>query len=206
MDKVRRSLLTALIDREDQQIHFRHERHCKKAGEGQIFFVIKQQYMAKIQEGAFSIPGGCKDSEHRQRYGGYLSIGIGMNGDSYSQNYGMPGPPSTWPWDGGGDQAVVKDSGKIQYYGGKGAADEKTTRVRPRVKAHALRELMENKDRLLIMGHRLADIGSFGAAVGIRIAVSMNKKANIVVNEVTSSVRPMLDRFMGNSDYRRICS
>ena len=61
---------------------------------------------------------------------------------------------------------------------------------------------MENKDRLLIMGHRLADIDSFGAAVGIyRIAMSMNKKANIVVNEVTSSVRPMLDRFVGNPDY-----
>lgn len=50
---------------------------------------------------------------------------------------------------------------------------------------------MENKDRLLIMGHRLLDIDSFGAAVGIyRIAMAMNKKANIVVNEVTSSVRP----------------
>ena len=61
---------------------------------------------------------------------------------------------------------------------------------------------MENKDRLLIMGHRLADIDSFGAAVGIyRIAMSMNKKANIVVNEVTSSVRPMMERFTGNAEY-----
>lgn len=61
---------------------------------------------------------------------------------------------------------------------------------------------METKDRLLIMGHRLSDIDSFGAAVGIyRIATAMNKKANIVVNEVTSSVRPMMDRFVGNSEY-----
>lgn len=91
---------------------------------------------------------------------------------------------------------------KIQYYGGKAQQMEKTTRVKARVKAHALRELMENKDRLLIMGHRLADIDSFGAAIGIyRIAMSMNKKANIVVNEVTSSVRPMMDRFIGNGEY-----
>ena len=79
---------------------------------------------------------------------------------------------------------------------------EKTTRVKARVKAHALRELMENKDRLLIMGHRLADIDAFGAAIGIyRIAMSMNKKANIVLNEVTSSVRPMMERFLDNAEY-----
>ena len=66
----------------------------------------------------------------------------------------------------------------------------KTTRVKARVKAHASGADGE-RDRLLIMGHRLADIDSFSAAVGIyRIAMSMNKKANIVVNEVTSSVRP----------------
>ena len=62
--------------------------------------------------------------------------------------------------------------------------------------------VVTDEDRLLIMGHRMADIDSFGAAIGIyRIAVSMNKKANIVVNEVTSSVRPMMERFTGNADY-----
>jgi len=61
---------------------------------------------------------------------------------------------------------------------------------------------METKDRILIMGHRLTDIDSFGAAVGIyRIATAMDKKANIVINEVTTSVRPMKDRFVGNPDY-----
>ena len=70
------------------------------------------------------------------------------------------------------------------------------------MKAHALRELMDGKDRLLIMGHRLADIDSFGAAVGIyRIATALNKKAHIVVNQVTSSVRPMMERFTETNDY-----
>lgn len=79
---------------------------------------------------------------------------------------------------------------------------EKSTRVKARVKAHALRELMENKDRLLIMGHKMPDIDSFGAALGIyRIATSLNKKAHIVINEVTTSVKPMMDRFIGNPDY-----
>jgi c-di-AMP phosphodiesterase-like protein len=61
---------------------------------------------------------------------------------------------------------------------------------------------METKDRLLIMGHRLTDVDSFGAAVGIyRIATALNKKAHIIINEVTTSVRPMQDRFIGNPDY-----
>ena len=131
-----------------------------------------------------------------------LSIGIGMNGDTYSQNYEYARTSIDMALGRGGDQAVVKDADKIQYYGGKAQQMEKTTRVKARVKAHALRELMENKDRLLIMGHRLLDIDSFGAAVGIyRIAMAMNKKANIVVNEVTSSVRPMMERFTGGSEY-----
>ena len=131
-----------------------------------------------------------------------LSIGIGMNGDSYSQNYEYARTSIDMALGRGGDQAVVKDSDKIQYYGGKAQQVEKTTRVKARVKAHALRELMDGKDRLLIMGHRLADIDSFGAAVGIyRIATALNKKAHIVVNQVTSSVRPMMERFTETNDY-----
>ena len=61
---------------------------------------------------------------------------------------------------------------------------------------------METKDRLLIMGHKLGDIDSLGAAIGIyRIAMAMNKKANIVFNDITSSVRPMMERFTGSSEY-----
>ncbi|MEG2871080.1 MAG: DHH family phosphoesterase, partial [Clostridium sp.] len=102
----------------------------------------------------------------------------------------------------GGDQAVVKDGSKIRYYGGKSQQLEKTTRVKARVKAHAMRELMETKDKLLIMGHKIGDIDSFGAAVGIyRIATSFNKKARIVVNSVNSSVWPMMGRFQNNPDY-----
>ena len=62
--------------------------------------------------------------------------------------------------------------------------------------AHALRELLETKDCLLIMGHKIGDIDCFGAAIGMyRIASALNKKAHIVINEVTSSVRPMMERF-----------
>ena len=61
---------------------------------------------------------------------------------------------------------------------------------------------METKDRLLIMGHKLSDIDSFGAAIGIyRIATALNKKSHIIINEVTSSVQPMMNRFLDNPEY-----
>ena len=65
-----------------------------------------------------------------------------------------------------------------------------------------MRELMETKDKLLIMGHRIGDPDSFGATIGIyRIAAAFNKKAHIVINSVNSSVRPMMERFQNNPDY-----
>ena len=202
VEEVRRSLLTALIDRKISKYISGMNGIVKKMEKDKYFFVIKQQYMARIQEERFSILEDVKTVNIGNDMAVTLSIGIGMNGDSYSQNYDYARTSIDMALGRGGDQAVVKDADKIQYYGGKAQQMEKTTRVKARVKAHALRELMENKDRLLIMGHRLADIDSFGAAIGIyRIAMSMNKKANIVVNEVTSSVRPMMDRFIGNGEY-----
>lgn len=202
VEEVRRSLLTALIDRKINKYISGMNGIVKKMEKDKYFFAIKQQYMPKIQEDRFSILEDVKTVNIGNDMAVTLSIGIGMNGDTYSQNYEYARTSIDMALGRGGDQAVVKDAEKIQYYGGKAQQMEKTTRVKARVKAHALRELMENKDRLLIMGHRLSDIDSFGAAVGIyRIATAMNKKANIVVNEVTSSVRPMMDRFVGNSEY-----
>ena len=202
VEEVRRSLLTALIDRKINKYISGMNGIVKKMEKDKYFFAIKQQYMPKIQEDRFSILEDVKTVNIGNDMAVTLSIGIGMNGETYSQNYEYARTSIDMALGRGGDQAVVKDAEKIQYYGGKAQQMEKTTRVKARVKAHALRELMETKDRLLIMGHRLSDIDSFGAAVGIyRIATAMNKKANIVVNEVTSSVRPMMDRFVGNSEY-----
>ena len=131
-----------------------------------------------------------------------LSIGIGMNGESYAQNYEYARTSIDMALGRGGDQAVVKDGTKIRYYGGKSQQLEKTTRVKARVKAHAMRELMDTKDKMLIMGHKIGDTDSFGAAIGIwRIATSFNKKARIVINGVNSYVKPMMARFENSSDY-----
>lgn len=202
VEEVRRSLLMALIDRKISKYITGMNGVVKKMEKDKYFFTIKQRYVPELQQNRFSILEEVKTVNIGNEMSVTLSIGIGMNGETYSQNYDFARVAIDMALGRGGDQAVLKDTEKIQYYGGKSQQLEKTTRVKARVKAHALRELIETKDRILIMGHKLADIDSFGAASGIfRIATSLNKKANIVINEVTSSVRPMMERFMNNPDY-----
>ena len=202
VEDVRRSLLIALIDRKITKYFSNFDGLVKKLEKDKYLLIMRQSSLETLKEQRFHILDEVKTVNIGNEMAVTLSIGIGLNASTYIQNYEYARTSIDMALGRGGDQAVVKDSDKIQYYGGKAQQMEKTTRVKARVKAHALRELMENKDRLLIMGHRLADIDSFGAAVGIyRIAMSMNKKANIVVNEVTSSVRPMMERFTGNAEY-----
>ena len=131
-----------------------------------------------------------------------LSIGVGHGGKTLQECHQMARESIDIALGRGGDQAVVKDGSRIQYYGGKSQQQEKSTRVKARVKAHAMRELMETKDRILIMGHKLSDSDAFGSAIGIyRIATALNKKAHVVINEVTTSVQPMMARFLDNPDY-----
>lgn len=202
VEEVRRSLLTALIDRKINKYVSSMEGVVKKMEKDKYFFTIKQKYMAQIQEERFSILEEVKGVNIGNEMAVTLSIGMGMNGESYSQNYDFARVAIDMALGRGGDQAVVKDESRIQYYGGKSQQLEKATRVKARVKAHALRELMETKDRLLIMGHKMSDIDSFGAAIGIyRIATSLNKKAHVIINEVTTSVQPMMARFLDNPEY-----
>lgn len=131
-----------------------------------------------------------------------LSIGMGLDGLTYAQNYEFARNAIDLALGRGGDQAVVKTPENVSYYGGKSQQVEKNTRVKARVKAQALREIITGKDRVIIMGHRMADIDSFGSAVGIaRIALTLEKKAHIVINDVTTSIQPFVLLFKDNPDY-----
>ena len=202
VEEVRRSLLVALIDRKVSKYISGVNGIVKKMEKDKYFFAIEQKYMPSLEAERFSLLEDVKTVNIGNEMAVTLSIGIGINGDTYIRNYEYARTAIDMALGRGGDQAVVKNGEKIQYYGGKSQQLEKTTRVKARVKAHALRELLETMDRLLIMGHKIGDIDSFGSAIGVyRIAAALGKKAHIVINEVTSSVRPMMDRFINNSDY-----
>lgn len=202
VEEVRRSLLTALIDRKINKYISAVNGIVKKLEKDKYFFAIKKKYMSRLEEERFALLEEVKAVNIGNEMSVTLSIGIGVDGETYIQCYEYARTAIDMALGRGGDQAVIKDGQKIRYFGGKAQQQEKTTRVKARVKAHAMRELFETKDRILIMGHKLGDIDAFGSAIGVyRIAATLNKKAHIVINEVTSSVRPMMDRFVGCSDY-----
>nr|MCR5627890.1 DHH family phosphoesterase [Lachnospiraceae bacterium] len=131
-----------------------------------------------------------------------LSIGFGLDTDSYLQDSQYARNAIDLALGRGGDQAVVKSPGKIIYYGGKSEQVEKNTRVKARVKAHALKEIIETKDDLIVMGHKNADVDCFGSAIGIyRAAKHFGKKCHIILNDIPGAIRPLVDMFVDNEDY-----
>lgn len=171
-----------LIDRKITKYFMAMEGIVKKLENDKYLFVIKQQYTKEIQESRFSILEDVKTVNIGNDMAVTLSIGMGMNGDSYIRNYEYARTAIDMALGRGGDQAVVKDGTKIRYYGGKSQQLEKTTRVKARVKAHAMRELMDTKDKMLIMGHKI---------LAIRIPLARRL--------VSGGLRPLLIKRRGSS-------
>ena len=131
-----------------------------------------------------------------------LSISFGINGNTYQESYEAACAGMDLALGRGGDQAVIKDGEDVSYYGGNCEVMERTTRVKARVKAHALKELLESKENVVIMAHKIPDPDAIGAAVGLyRLGLSLGRKAHIVMNEVTISVRAMVDELNKSGIY-----
>lgn len=201
IEEVRRSLLVALIDRKINRYVTRMDGLIKKIEKDKYLVLIKKRYVAGMKEDKFALLEDVKTVSIGNDMSVTISIGLGMGGDSYSKNYDYARAAIDMALGRGGDQAVIRDRESISYYGGKSQQMEKNTRVKARVKAHALRELIESSEKVLIMGHSIGDVDSFGAGIGVRrIAASLGKRAYIVADTVGALLRPMLDRVQANLD------
>lgn len=202
VENVRASLLAALIDRKINKFVSNIDGIVRKLEKDKYFMVLKRQSLEAIRSEKFDIVDDVKTVSIGNELQVTISIGIGMGAETYGQLCDYSRAAMDLALGRGGDQAVVKDGENVYYYGGKTKQVEKNTRVKARVKAHALREIIETKESLLIMGHKLSDIDALGAAVGIYKAARLfNKPAHIVLNDVTASLRPMVDRFLDSEDY-----
>ncbi|MBQ7863523.1 MAG: DHH family phosphoesterase [Lachnospiraceae bacterium] len=200
-DEVRRSLVTAWVEREINKYMQSIDAIIKRLEKDKYIFVFKQKYLSVVEANRFSILEEIRNLNIYEMTV-TISIGVGVGATSYTKNYDLARTAIDLALGRGGDQAVVKEGDKISYYGGKSVQLEKNTRVKARVKAHALKEYVETKEKVVIMGHSIGDIDSLGSAIGVyRIAKTLGKKAQIVINDVTSSIRPMLERFQDNADY-----
>ncbi len=202
VEEVRRSLLIALIDRKVNKYIAALDGICRKMEKDKYLVIMKKKSVSVLQENRFDLLEDVKTVNIGNEMAVTISIGVGMSGLTYAQNYEFARNAIDLALGRGGDQAVMKMPESVLYYGGKSQQIEKSTRVKARVKAHALKEIISIKDEIYVMGHRMGDTDSFGASVGIyRIAKTLGKQAHIVLNDVTSSMKPMVDIFINNNEY-----
>lgn len=202
VEEVRQSLLVALIDRKINQYIASLNGIAKKLEKDKFFIVIKKEGFKKMETDRFSLLDDVKNVNIGNQVPATLSIGLGLSTDTYAVGYNYARVAIDLALARGGDQAVVKNCKGISYYGGKREQTSKNTRVKARVKAEALREFITAKERVVVMGHKMSDVDSFGAAIGIyRAAAAMQKKVNIVLNDISVTLRPLYEAFKNNAAY-----
>lgn len=202
IEPVRRSLLAALVERKMNQYFTRIDGVIRKLEKDKYLLVMRRKSLEILKEKRFDILEEVKAVNIGNDMAVTISIGIGYNADSYVKNSEYARIAIDLALGRGGDQVVMKDGESIQYFGGKTQAVEKNTRVKARVKAHALKEFMLSKDRIVVMGHKNPDADSFGSAIGIyRAAKTLNKTAHIVLEGQNNSIRPLMEGFLNNPDY-----
>ena len=206
LEDVKHSILTALVERKINMYLSNIDAIVKHIENDKYFFVFKQKYMQTLRNDRFSILDDVKNINVGNDIAMTLSIGIGADLDSdnngYMRAYENARTAIGMAMGRGGDQAAVKLGEQVTYYGGKSAGTEKTTRVKARVKAQAFEELLLAKEKVIIMAHKRPDADAFGSAVGIfRLVSAMNKKAYIVLNEVTDAIRPLVSSFKAANMY-----
>lgn len=202
VEEVRQSLLVALIDRKINKYINDVDGIVKKLENDKYFFVVKKESYRKFEADRFSLLEEVKQVNIGNARSATLSIGLGLNTATYALSYNYARMAIDLALARGGDQAVIKDCKGITYFGGKKEQTAKNTRVKARVKAEALREFIVAKDQVIVMGHKISDPDSFGACMGIyRAAVALEKKAHIVINDVSTSIKPLYDEIAQSSVY-----
>lgn len=202
VEDVRRSLLIALIDRKITKYFSNFDGLVRKLEKDKYFLIMRQSSLETLKDQRFHILDEVKTVNIGNDMAVTLSIGIGLNASTYLQNYEYARIAIEMALGRGGDQVVIKNGDSIAYFGGKAQQMEKTTRVKARVKAQALKEFMSTKDRVVVMGHKITDVDALGAAVGIyRAGKTLGKPVHIVVNDPSTSIRPLMAGYMNNPDY-----
>lgn len=202
VDEVRRALLTAMVDRKINKYMLNIDAITRKMEKDKYIFLFQHKYLAKLQGDKFSLLDDIRNINVGNETSITISMGIGIQAGTFRKRQEYARSAMDLALARGGDQVVIKTKDNLLYYGGKSIQQEKNTRVKARVKAQALRDSIQNADKVVIMGHRLPDVDAIGSAIGIyRIAHSFEKPAKIIVNQVTSSLAPLLGLFENNKDY-----
>ncbi len=198
---VKKSLIVAMVDRAVSNYFQNVGGIVRKMEKDRYFVAFKRKYISNFQRDKFDVLDEVKSIDTGTEIPVTLSIGIGI-GEDYAKNAESARLALELALGRGGDQAVVRDGERIYYYGGKTKQVEKNSRVKARIKAIALRDVLMSKERVVIMGHKNSDVDSFGAAIGVyRAALTLGKKAYVILNDLSNNVEPVLQYFNEDPSY-----
>ena len=163
---------------------------------------VKDKYINDEINCKFSILDEISNIDRGNKLEVTLSIGIGSGGDNSQENYNNAMTARELALGRGGDQVVIKNNEKISFFGGNTRELEKRTRVRARVIAQALRELIFESSNILIMGHKNPDMDSFGASVGLWSAIrQLGKSCNVIIDNDINAIEYYMNKLKNNSKY-----
>ncbi len=174
----------------------------RKFERDKFLVIFEQRNFEKILEDKFEVLNNIKNINAENKIPVTISIGIGQHGKDPKENDSFARFAVDMALGRGGDQVVIKDRESLDFFGAKSREVEKRTKVKARVVAHALRKLIDNSGKVLIMGHKSGDMDSIGASIGLFKAVkSRNRKAYIVVDKETVNAKEVIAEFEHKTDY-----
>ncbi len=201
----RRALLSVDIEKTLTVLELETKGALRRTSKDKFFLVLNKKELKNLEKDKFSILDKIREIDHGNALPATISIGIGIGGESINENLKLATGALDLALGRGGDQAVVKKKDKFIFYGGKSKAIEKTTKVKSRLVAHALREIIKQSDHVYIMGHKYPDMDAMGAAIGVYdICKILNKNANIVLDKTNDSIRAFTNIITQNEYYKDV--
>ncbi len=179
----------------------------RKISRDAYLFVIEEQHMKGVLEERFALLDSIREIQTANKITPTMSIGVGRQGEDFHVLEQMARQSLDMALGRGGDQAAIKTKNGYEFYGGRSKAIERRNKVRTRVIASAMSEIIGSSDNVLIMGHRMADLDCLGSAAGFyRALEQMGKTAHIVMNTKTELTGALHDYLLENGYEGKIIS
>lgn len=201
----KRSAIRAAIEEKMDQWRGTSGALLMKYDRDRYLMVFTEKQYETFAQGRFAILDEVRTVQAAEGVYATMSIGVGREAGSYDALLKNAGLALEMALSRGGDQAVVKDRMNFEFYGGRAKTTEKRTKVKSRVMANALGDLMDETEHVYVMGHQYADMDTLGAAAGVcAIARKRGKIARIVMDTENNSVGPMLRKLKALPEYKDV--
>ena len=198
----RQPLLSAVVDRKLTQFAADHNGVMRKLEKDRYIFLLSKGDLEALKEKKFDIMQTIREMSVGDHMPMTMSMGIGIGGGSLDEAMQSAKAALDLALGRGGDQVLIKEGEKYLFYGAKAGEVGRNNRIRSRVKADALWELMGASSSILVMGHRNADLDSLGSCMGIcAIARAMDKKCRIIMSEIGVGVKHLYANMAENGHY-----